>query len=193
MTCARLPVSTHTHPNRAPPRASWQLPCPIEWCSHHPMGGEGGVRKAEVPWGNTVKGAYMSCTENVGIHMHAHIGLHRQAHSAHTQTNTRSQTHSCTDMLRAVIHSSIHMKVCTHPHMHTPMQSCVCTISNAHPQGMHTLKYKHTHAHIARVYTHKHTQTHEYTPSCLHTFKAHKHGLMHPHACTHKACIKQAI
>lgn len=139
MTCARLP-SQHTHTSkRGSSQGQLAAALPHAGHSHCPKGGEGGVWKAEAPWGKIVKGAYTSCTENVGVHVHAHTGLHRQAHNAHTPTNTHSQTHSQVDVLRAFIHTSI--KVCTHPHMH--MATCSHNFKCA-------CKYKHTRAYIAK-------------------------------------------
>lgn len=129
----------------------------------------------------------MSCTENVGIHMHAHVGLHRQAYSAHTQTNTHSQTHSCMGTPRALVHPFVHIKVCTHLHMHTPPHSHACTQFQMCMPRACTPSNINILMHTLQGHTHKHTQTHEYIPSSLHTFKAHKHGHMHPHARTHKA------
>lgn len=110
---------------------------------------------------------------------------------------------------------SIHSSKCTHQSMHTSTrahaltQSCLHTISNVHAQSMHTLKYRHTHAYIARIHTHKHTQTHEYHPHvCTHSKHtnmdtctlmpvyirhAQKSYRLPMHACTHQCTLPQSM
>lgn len=126
--------------------------------------------------------------------MRAHIDLHRQAHSAHTQTNTRSQTHSRMDVLRAFILPSIHIKASTHPHVCTPTHShaCVqfqmCMPRARTPSNTNTLRHT--------LQGHAHTSTHKLMNTHPHVCTHSKHRNMVAHTPSHiytQAMCKQAI